>query len=221
MSYRNNTYYRDLLITETFYLATHDKKLVKSHVQEQDVVCIWTQEEAVESYLKQASITYEQVHKMDIDRFVTYELDDLFSRGEKVVFNPSSSDSVETIDIFEMMNELMSDLDRIRMKEFVKDVAKYDEVFGLSKKGERQFILISDDTHEKPHIMPVWSIRNRAEKVRQEDFEECEIIEVEGEVFGEWLDELRDDGKAVGIDLKSGVVGTVVPAQRLSNELTF
>ena len=69
--------------------------------------------------------------------------------------------------------------------------------------------------------MPVWSIKNRASKVRDEDFEECEIIEIEGKVFGEWLDKLRDDDKAVAIDLKPGVVGTVVSAQKLSNEITF
>ena len=52
-------------------------------------------------------------------------------------------------------------------------------------------------------------------------FEECDLIEIEGEVFSEWLDKLRDDNKAVAIDLKSGVVGTVVSAQKLSNEATF
>lgn len=69
--------------------------------------------------------------------------------------------------------------------------------------------------------MPVWSIRNRAEKVRNEDFEECDIIEIEGEVFAEWLDTLRDDDKAVAIDLKSGVVGTVVSAQKVLDQLPF
>ncbi|MCD0830837.1 DUF2750 domain-containing protein, partial [Staphylococcus aureus] len=47
------------------------------------------------------------------------------------------------------------------------------------------------------------------------------LITIEGSVFGEWLDELRDDHKAVAIDLKTGVVGTIVSAQKLSNELTF
>ena len=81
--------------------------------------------------------------------------------------------------------------------------------------------MISDDEHQKPHIMPVWSIRNRAEKVRNEDFEECDIIEVEGEVFAEWLDILRDDDKAVAVDLKPGVVGTVVSAQKMLDQLPF
>jgi hypothetical protein len=32
--------------------------------------------------------------------------------------------------------------------------------------------------------MPVWSIKNRALKVRDEDFEECDLITIEGSVFG-------------------------------------
>lgn len=33
---------------------------------------------------------------------------------------------------------------------------------------------------------------------------------IEGFVFGEWLDEFRDDYKVVVIDLKIGVVGIIV-----------
>ena len=35
-------------------------------------------------------------------------------------------------------------------------------------------------TITKPHIMPVWSIKSRARKVRDQDFEECDLIEIEG-----------------------------------------
>ncbi|COT30442.1 Protein of uncharacterised function (DUF2750) [Streptococcus pneumoniae] len=69
--------------------------------------------------------------------------------------------------------------------------------------------------------MPVWSLKKRAQKVKDEDFEECDLIEIEASVFGEWLDKLRDDDKGVGIDLKPGVIGTIVSAQKLSNETTF
>lgn len=69
--------------------------------------------------------------------------------------------------------------------------------------------------------MPVWSLKKRAQKVQEEDFEECDLIEIEASVFGEWLDKLRDDDKGVGIDLKPGVIGTIVSAQKLSNETTF
>ena len=56
--------------------------------------------------------------------------------------------------------------------------------------------------------------KSRAEKVRREDFDNLELVEIEGAVFDEWLDTLRDDDKAVAIDLKPGVVGTVVSAQK-------
>lgn len=64
-------------------------------------------------------------------------------------------------------------------------------------------------------------LKKRAQKVKDEDFEECDLIEIEASVFGEWLDKLRDDDKGVGIDLKPGVIGTIVSAQKLSNETTF
>ena len=62
--------------------------------------------------------------------------------------------------------------------------------------------------------MPVWSIKNRARKVRDKDFEECDLIEIEGSVFSEWLDKLRDNDQAVAVDLKPGVVGTIVSPQK-------
>ena len=62
--------------------------------------------------------------------------------------------------------------------------------------------------------MPVWSIKNRARKVRDKDFEECDLIEIEGSVFSEWLDKLRDNDRAVAVDLKPGVVGTIVSPQK-------
>ena len=46
-------------------------------------------------------------------------------------------------------------------------------------------------------------LENRALKVRDEDFEECELIEIEGSVFSEWLDKLRDNDQVVAIDLKT------------------
>ncbi|EJY95392.1 hypothetical protein SARL_08073 [Staphylococcus arlettae CVD059] len=35
------------------------------------------------------------------------------------------------------------------------------------------------------------------------------------------VDELRDDDKAVAVDLKPGVIGTVVSAQKLIDKITF
>ncbi|MCI2934800.1 DUF2750 domain-containing protein [Staphylococcus haemolyticus] len=221
MSYKNEAYFKDVLINEVFYVANKNKKLVRLNSNNQDYVGVWTQEGQAEDYLKHASIDYDRVLKIDIDTFVTYELDDLFDEDDQVIINQTSQETGQIVKVVKMTDELMSELDKIRITEFVKDVAKEDQVFGLSKHGENHFILISDDSEDKPQIMPVWSLKNRALKVRDEDFEECELIEIEGSVFSDWLDKLRDNDQAVAIDLKPGVVGTVISAQKLSNELTF
>lgn len=221
MSYKNEAYFKDVLINEVFYVANKNKKLVRLNSNNQDYVGVWTQEGQAEDYLKHASIDYDRVLKIDIDTFVTYELDDLFDEDDQVIINQTSQETGQIVKVVKMTDELMSELDKIHIKEFVKDVAKEDQVFGLSKHGENHFILISDHSEEKPQIMPVWSLKNRALKVRDEDFEECELIEIEGSVFSDWLDKLRDNDQAVAIDLKPGVVGTVISAQKLSNELTF
>lgn len=221
MSYKASSFFQDILVNEYFYIATKSKQLIRHEILGKDVICVWTQKETAETFLNKHDTDYDKLKKIDIDRFVTYEMDDMFAQGEEVLMNDSSQTDGDLVNIIDFTNELMSDLDEIRLKEFIIDVAKEDAVFGLTNKNEKQFIMISDDEHQKPHIMPVWSIRNRAEKVRNEDFEECDIIEIEGEVFAEWLDILRDDDKAVAIDLKSGVVGTVVSAQKVLDQLPF
>lgn len=221
MSYKASSFFQDILVNEYFYIATKSKQLIRHEILGKDVICVWTQKETAETFLNKHDTDYDKIKKIDIDRFVTYEMDDVFAEGEEVLMNASSQTDGDLVSIIDFTNELMSDLDEIRLKEFVIDVAEEDAVFGLSNKDAKQFIMISDDEHQKPHIMPVWSIRNRAEKVRNEDFEECDIIEIEGEVFAEWLDTLRDDDKAVAIDLKSGVVGTVVSAQKVLDQLPF
>ncbi|ATH59581.1 hypothetical protein BJG89_04485 [Staphylococcus nepalensis] len=221
MSYKASSFFQDILVNEIFYVATKSKQLIRHEVLGKEIICVWTNKETAETFLTKHDTDYDQIKKIDIDRFVTYEIDDVFEEGEEVLMDPSSQTDGDLVNIVEATNELMSDLDEIRLKEFVMDVAKEDAVFGLSNKEAKQFIMISDDEHQKPHIMPVWSIRNRAEKVRNEDFEECDIIEVEGEVFAEWLDILRDDDKAVAVDLKPGVVGTVVSAQKMLDQLPF
>ncbi|EHJ07236.1 DUF2750 domain-containing protein [Staphylococcus simiae] len=223
MSYKTYSFFRDILINEYIYFASKNKRLVRLDYEGVSYVAVWTDEEMAKSYLTNEHVPFDKVVRMDVDRFATYELDDLFDDQDKVLINHTSEDDGILINVVNLTQELMTELDKIRIKEFVQDVAKYDEVYGLTKKGYKQFILISenDDKNEKPYIMPVWSIKNRAAKVRDEDFEECDLITIEGSVFSDWLDELRDDNKAVAIDLKSGVVGTVVSAQKLSNELTF
>ena len=221
MSYKASSFFQDILINEVFYVGTKSKHLIRQEISEQNVVCAWTDKATAESYLNKEQIEYDKVKTVDIDRFVTYEIDDIFDKDDEVLMNPTSHKDGERVRIVAASNELMSDLDSIRLKEFVKDVAKEDAVFGLTNKNEKQFIMISDEAHQKPHIMPVWSIKNRARKVRDKDFEECDLIEIEGSVFSEWLDKLRDNDQAVAVDLKPGVVGTIVSPQKVSNELSF
>src|SRR5699024_1658303 len=221
MSYKARSFFLDILLIELLSVLHISQQFIRHKVLGKEIICVWTNKETAETFLTKHDTDYDQIKKIDIDRFVTYEIDDVFEEGEEVLMDPSSQTDGDLVNIVEATNELMSDLDEIRLKEFVMDVAKEDAVFGLSNKEAKQFIMISDDEHQKPHIMPVWSIRNRAEKVRNEDFEECDIIEVEGEVFAEWLDILRDDDKAVAVDLKPGVVGTVVSAQKMLDQLPF
>lgn len=221
MSYKENSFYQDILVSECFYVATEAKQLVSYEILGESRVCLWSDKSLAQPFLDAKDIAFDKVKKIDVDRFVTYELDDIFIEGDQVLVNPTSKSDGDLVDIVKVSDELMSDLDSIRLKEFAKDVAKEDAVFGLSEKGAKQFALISDDEHQRPHIMPVWSIKSRAEKVRREDFDNLELVEIEGAVFDEWLDTLRDDDKAVAIDLKPGVVGTVVSAQKVIDQLAL
>ncbi|MBU7217980.1 DUF2750 domain-containing protein [Staphylococcus gallinarum] len=221
MSYKENSFYQDILVSECFYVATEAKQLVSYEILGESRVCLWSDKSLAQPFLDAKDIAFDKVKKIDVDRFVTYELDDIFNEGDQVLVNPTSKSDGDLVDIVKVSDELMSDLDSIRLKEFAKDVAKEDAVFGLSEKGAKQFALISDDEHQRPHIMPVWSIKSRAEKVRREDFDNLELVEIEGAVFDEWLDTLRDDDKAVAIDLKPGVVGTVVSAQKVIDQLAL
>lgn len=221
MSYKENSFYQDILVSECFYVATEAKQLVSYEILGESRVCLWSDKSLAQPFLDAKDIAFDKVKKIDVDRFVTYELDDIFNEGDQVLINPTSKSDGDLVDVVKVSDELMSDLDSIRLKEFAKDVAKEDAVFGLSEKGAKQFALISDDEHQRPHIMPVWSIKSRAEKVRREDFDNLELVEIEGAVFDEWLDTLRDDDKAVAIDLKPGVVGTVVSAQKVIDQLAL
>ncbi|ATH62141.1 DUF2750 domain-containing protein [Staphylococcus pasteuri] len=220
MSYKEEPFFKEMLINEHLYFASKNKKIVRLTKNEQLYVTVWTDDETAKQYLNDNDISYDKIVKIDLDRFVAYDLDELFDETDKVLIDITNEQSGKLVNIYEISRELMSELDKIRIKEFVKDVAKYDHVYGLTNKSEKNFILIEDDRENKPQIMPVWSLKKRAQKVKEEDFEECDLIEIETSVFDDWLDKLRDDDKAVGIDLKPGVIGTVVSAQKLSNEMT-
>lgn len=223
MSYKNERFYKDILTNEQFFLAVKDKKIIKHSHNGKDLFCFWTRESLAKEYLENLNVDYDKIKTMDIDRFATYELDDMFDDEDEALVNVTKDIEGHEIRIVDAINELMSDLDRIRIREFVQDIAKTDTVYGLTKKGYKQFMVVYDenDNFEQSHFVPVWSLSQRADKVAKEDFETFELIDVEGEVFSEWLYELRDDNRYVAIDVKPGVIGTIVSAQKLANELTI
>lgn len=221
MDYKHETFFKDLLINETYYIAVKDKKIVRKDVNGKMVALFWTKRELAEDYFKEHDVAYDKIITRDIDRFVTCEMDDLFDKDDDVLVNVTHTVKGHFINIYDVTKQLMSELDRIRVIEFSRITAKSDAVFGLKDKGNKQFIIISENGESKPNMMPVWSDYQSALKVQQEDFEECDVEEVEGEVFSEWLDELRDDDRAVGINLKPNLVGSIVSAQTLKNELSY
>ncbi|UXU55629.1 DUF2750 domain-containing protein [Staphylococcus agnetis] len=223
MSYKNERFYKDILTNEQFFIAVKDKKIVKHLHNGKQLFCFWTRESLAKAYLENLNVEFDKIKAMDIDRFTTYELDDMFDEEDEAVVNVTIDAEGHEIKILSAFNDIMTDIDRLRIREFVEDVSKTDTVYGLTRQGTKQFMVVSDenDNFEQSHFMPVWSLSQRAKRVAEEDFETLELIDVEGEVFSEWLDELRDDNRYVAIDLKPGVVGTIVSAQKLANELTF
>ncbi|SUK10971.1 Protein of uncharacterised function (DUF2750) [Staphylococcus agnetis] len=223
MSYKNERFYKDILTNEQFFIAVKDKKIVKHLHNGKQLFCFWTRESLAKAYLENLNVEFDKIKTMDIDRFTTYELDDMFDEEDEAVVNVTIDAEGHEIKILSAFNDIMTDIDRLRIREFVEDVSKTDTVYGLTRQGTKQFMVVSDenDNFEQSHFMPVWSLSQRAKRVAEEDFETLELIDVEGEVFSEWLDELRDDNRYVAIDLKPGVVGTIVSAQKLANELTF
>ncbi|KFE40716.1 DUF2750 domain-containing protein [Staphylococcus agnetis] len=223
MSYKNERFYKDILTNEQFFIAVKDKKIVKHLHNGKQLFCFWTRESLAKAYLENLNVEFDKIKAMDIDRFTTYELDDMFDEEDEAVVNVTIDAEGHEIKILSAFNDIMTDIDRLRIREFVEDVSKTDTVYGLTRQGTKQFMVVSDenDNFEQSHFMPVWSLSQRAKRVAVEDFETLELIDVEGEVFSEWLDELRDDNRYVAIDLKPGVVGTIVSAQKLANELTF
>ena len=96
-----------------------------------------------ESFLTSRDIPFDKVVKMDVDRFATYELDDLFDEQDHIVMNQTIEEEGHLLNVVSVTQEIMTELDKIRLKEFVQDVAKYDEVYGLTKKeANNSFLLV-------------------------------------------------------------------------------
>ncbi|EKU47189.1 DUF2750 domain-containing protein [Staphylococcus massiliensis] len=220
MNLREEKFFKDIVEHETFYVAIKDKKFVKHQYNGEEVFVIWTEEALVHKYLDHYNIEADKVVPKDIDAFTTYERRNIFDEEDEILVNVTNTLEGHFINVVEATDEIVTVLNDIRLREFTQDVANTDRVIGLTNKETRNFITVTESDYNVDFI-PVWSLSKRAEAVKDADFEECDLIDVEGEVFSEWLDGLRDDDKYVAIDLKPGVVGTIVSAQRLANELTF
>lgn len=131
----------------------------------------------------------------------------------------SAEDNGIKIEAIPFIEEIMSELDDIRIDEFAEDICNESYVYGLTVKGQKQFIIVSEEDASLPNMMTVWSTRKLAEKVHRDDFEEYDIIEVETEVFEEWLEDLKQEDIALGINLKSGMIGTVTNPKAILNAM--
>ena len=69
---------------------------------------------------KSSDIQFDRLLNIDIDTFVTYDMDELFDESDKILINTSSKERGTYCQVVDMMNELMSELDKIRLKEFAK-----------------------------------------------------------------------------------------------------
>ena len=104
---------------------------------EQTYVAVWTDADTAKQYLNDNEINYDKLIQLDLDRFVAYDLDELFDETDKVMIDTTNDNTGKLVNIYDVTRELMSELDKIRVKEFVRDVAKYDHVYGLTNKNEK------------------------------------------------------------------------------------
>ncbi len=208
MAIQDMSMFKQILAKEKFYVVLIDRKILRD--ENTDNRLIWSKKEFAESYLKEFNITqYDKIMELDLDRFVTYEMDDILDEEDKFIIEKYENNKGIELEAISFIEEIMSELDDIRIDEFAEDICYESYVYGLTVKGQKQFIIVSEEDASLPNMMTVWSTRKLAEKVQRDDFEEYDIIEVETEVFEEWLEDLKQENIALGINLKSGMIGTI------------
>lgn len=209
MAIQDMSMFKQILAKEKFYVVLIDRKILRDEAT--DIRLIWSKKEFAESYLEENNITlYDKIMDLDLDRFVTYEMDDILDEGDKFIIDKYENNKGIELEAISFIEEIMSELDDIRIEEFAEDICNETYVYGLTVKGQKQFIIVSEEEDASlPNMMTVWSTRKLAEKVRRDDFEEYDVIEVETGVFEEWLEDLKQEDIALGINLKSGMIGTI------------
>lgn len=218
MAIQDMSMFKQILTKEKFYVVLTDKRILRD--ADTNTRLIWSKQEYAEKYLKETNITtYEKVMELDIDRFVTYEMDDILDEGDRFIVDRYEEFSGTEVEAIRFIEQIMSELDDIRIEEFAEDICNEDYVYGLTVKGQKQFIIVSEEDSSLPNMMTVWSTRKLVEKVHRNDFEEYDIIEVETEVFEEWLEDLKQDNIALGVNLKPGMIGTVTDPKVVLNAM--
>lgn len=218
MAIQDMSKFKQILTKEKFYVVLNDRKIVRDNDTEYRL--IWSTKENAESYLKSYEITkYDKIMELDLDRFVTYEMDDILDEGDQFIVDKYADNEGVTLEAIPFIEEIMSELDDIRIEEFAEDICNESYVYGLTVKGQKQFIIVSEEDASLPNMMTVWSTRKLAEKVHRDDFEEYDIIEVETGVFEEWLEDLKQENIALGINLKLGMIGTVTDPKAILNAM--
>ncbi|MES5937908.1 DUF2750 domain-containing protein [Mammaliicoccus lentus] len=218
MAIQDMSMFKQILTKEKFYVVLTDKRILRD--ADTNTRLIWSKQEYAEKYLKETNITtYEKVMELDLDRFVTYEMDDILDEGDRFIVDRYEEFSGTEVEAIRFIEQIMSELDDIRIEEFAEDICNEDYVYGLTVKGQKQFIIVSEEDSSLPNMMTVWSTRKLVEKVHRYDFEEYDIIEVETEVFEEWLEDLKQDNIALGVNLKPGMIGTVTDPKVVLNAM--
>ena len=218
MAIQDMSMFNQILTKEKFYVVLTDKRILRD--ADTNTRLIWSKQEYAEKYLKETNITtYEKVMELDLDRFVTYEMDDILDEGDRFIVDRYEEFSGTEVEAIRFIEQIMSELDDIRIEEFAEDICNEDYVYGLTVKGQKQFIIVSEEDSSLPNMMTVWSTRKLVEKVHHNDFEEYDIIEVETEVFEEWLEDLKQDNIALGVNLKPGMIGTVTDPKVVLNAM--
>ena len=218
MAIQDMSMFKQILTKEKFYVVLTDKRILRD--ADTNTRLIWSKQEYAEKYLKETNITtYEKVMELDLDRFVTYEMDDILDEGDRFIVDRYEEFSGTEVEAIRFIEQIMSELDDIRIEEFAEDICNEDYVYGLTVKGQKQFIIVSEEDSSLQNMMTVWSTRKLVEKVHRNDFEEYDIIEVETEVFEEWLEDLKQDNIALGVNLKPGMIGTVTDPKVVLNAM--
>ena len=218
MAIQDMSMFKQILTKEKFYVVLTDKRILRD--ADTNTRLIWSKQEYAEKYLKETNITtYEKVMELDLDRFVTYEMDDILDEGDRFIVDRYEEFSGTEVEAIRFIEQIMSELDDIRIEEFAEDICNEDYVYGLTVKGQKQFIIVSEEDSSLQNMMTVWSTRKLVEKVHRNDFEEYDIIEVETEVFEEWLEDLKQDNIALGVNLKPGMIGTVTDPKLVLNAM--